>query len=148
MFFSWNFVLFLRFHWCLFTSDDVILLKISLISCNAGGIVYWLISLYTATIVELSRMGQRDCLLFDSDDSDIPDLDLPVANARKEKSRFFMRLVFFLFACKILYQLVYFYFYFQKEKVEIFDKNYGQKIIWERLSKYFVVILDDLLCIA
>ncbi|VBB26123.1 unnamed protein product [Acanthocheilonema viteae] len=32
-------------------------------------------------------MGQKDDLLLDSDDSDIPDLDLPTANIRKERSR-------------------------------------------------------------
>uniref|UniRef100_A0A915PYW5 Uncharacterized protein n=1 Tax=Setaria digitata TaxID=48799 RepID=A0A915PYW5_9BILA len=34
-------------------------------------------------------MGQNDGLLLDSDDSDIPDLDLPTANIRKERSRLF-----------------------------------------------------------
>uniref|UniRef100_A0A0R3RS03 Transmembrane protein n=1 Tax=Elaeophora elaphi TaxID=1147741 RepID=A0A0R3RS03_9BILA len=32
-------------------------------------------------------MGQKDGLLLDSDDSDIPDLDLPTANVRKERPR-------------------------------------------------------------
>ncbi|VDO25108.1 unnamed protein product [Brugia timori] len=32
-------------------------------------------------------MGQKDGLLLNSDDSDIPDLDLPTANVRKERSR-------------------------------------------------------------
>ncbi|KAL3994871.1 hypothetical protein ACH3XW_23495 [Acanthocheilonema viteae] len=36
-------------------------------------------------------MGQKDDLLLDSDDSDIPDLDLPTANIRKERSRLFSR---------------------------------------------------------
>ncbi|KAM3718925.1 Polycystin family receptor for egg jelly [Dirofilaria immitis] len=37
------------------------------------------------------RMGQRDGLLLDSDDSDIPDLDLPTASIRKGRSRLFSR---------------------------------------------------------
>ncbi|VIO93890.1 Uncharacterized protein BM_BM574 [Brugia malayi] len=36
-------------------------------------------------------MGQKDGLLLNSDDSDIPDLDLPTANVRKERSRLFSR---------------------------------------------------------
>lgn len=40
-------------------------------------------------------MGQKDGLLLDSDDSDIPDLDLPIANVRKERSSLFSRLVSF-----------------------------------------------------
>uniref|UniRef100_A0AAF5Q1Z9 Uncharacterized protein n=1 Tax=Wuchereria bancrofti TaxID=6293 RepID=A0AAF5Q1Z9_WUCBA len=36
-------------------------------------------------------MGQKDGLLLNSDDSDIPDLDLPTANVRKEGSRLFSR---------------------------------------------------------
>lgn len=40
-------------------------------------------------------MGQKDDLLLNSDDSDIPDLDLPTANVYKERSRLFSRLVFF-----------------------------------------------------
>ncbi|MCP9262139.1 hypothetical protein DINM_005431 [Dirofilaria immitis] len=36
-------------------------------------------------------MGQRDGLLLDSDDSDIPDLDLPTASIRKGRSRLFSR---------------------------------------------------------
>ncbi|CAG9540599.1 unnamed protein product [Cercopithifilaria johnstoni] len=36
-------------------------------------------------------MGQKDGLLLDSDDSDIPDLDLPTSNIRKGRSRLFSR---------------------------------------------------------
>ncbi|VDK63759.1 unnamed protein product [Onchocerca ochengi] len=38
-----------------------------------------------------SKMGQKDGLLLDSDDSDIPDLDLPTANVRKERSGLFSK---------------------------------------------------------
>ncbi|VDK67053.1 unnamed protein product [Litomosoides sigmodontis] len=36
-------------------------------------------------------MGQKDGLLLGSDDSDIPDLDLPTTNVRKERSNLFSR---------------------------------------------------------
>ncbi|VDO52717.1 unnamed protein product [Onchocerca flexuosa] len=38
-----------------------------------------------------SKMRRKDGLLLDSDDSDIPDLDLPTANVRKERSGLFSK---------------------------------------------------------